>query len=377
MFVYFFVIFVLYFLFFMEIMGYNEKKSRMLFYIGAILVTFILAFRGDNVGGDTMEYCDYFEGKWGPYGTVDDPNPEFGVGFVFFSQLLSFLFGPSRFVFIFITSILTIVPFLYIVWRDSKYKLMPLCLYMTCFFLLSLSQTCIRQNVSLFFLFMLYILLTGKYGSSKWMYLGTPIMLVCSVLCHTTSVLTILLALFVFLVPLNRLTSGLLVVISAVFMLTMPNFTNVLLDRFFFYFSIFEDVQHFTDYAFVSGMERKSGFVSIFTMTIFICVYLRICSVKQLCNESLRSFPLKCLVWGVVFTFLLSGFQLGVRIVLFLTFMGITASPWELTKINKIIFTVSTITIMFFFAYNQIKYLAFSKSAITYDQLVPYNFIFE
>lgn len=95
MLVYAFVIFLVYLLFFVEIYRYSAVKSKRLFYIGAFLVTFILAFRGNNVGGDMIEYCYFFDGRGTiEYGTIDDPSDGFGIGFVFFSRFLRLINCP-------------------------------------------------------------------------------------------------------------------------------------------------------------------------------------------------------------------------------------------------------------------------------------------
>ena len=144
----------------------NLQTRKVLFYVASFIVVSLLAFRGNDVGGDTISYCGYFSGSGGLYGTFEQ-NDTFEIGFRVLCWLLMFV-SRSDFWFILTTSLITLLPFIYLINRDCKSsKILPLCLYMNVWGILSVTQTAIRQNISVSLFVIAYIIYTTKSIEQK------------------------------------------------------------------------------------------------------------------------------------------------------------------------------------------------------------------
>ncbi len=374
MFVYIFVFLIVFLFFLIEQNVNNKRYKKSLFLIGSIAVTFILAFRGDNVGGDTIAYCRFFDGKGSGYGTVNNPDPDIDLGFVWFSRFLR-LFGQSRFLFLFITSLITLLPWLYLIWRDCKYKLLPLCIYMTGFNLLILSQTSIRQNISVSLILIAYILLTSNSLRKRWKLLFVPIVVLYSLLCHKTSVITIPLVLIAYLIPISKKTSIIVLTASLLIGYIISDIANLLLEQFYFIFSSNEFADHLTGYYGQTQYESQAGLILL--VDYFIVVSILLMSPAMSFKQNIKNLPIKCLVWGSVLTFLGNGFVLICRIVLLPIVLGFITSPVYLTKKKYFLLRMALISCILVYEVYMIRFLCDPNASVETNHMLPYKFIFE
>ena len=120
------VIVVLLFLFLIEQKGISDKADKRLFLIASLFVFFVMAFRGENVGGDFLEYCHFWEGKDDAYGTWKEPNVllMYEPGLSWLCHFLHIFNDGDPFFFIFCTSAIILFPFFYIVCRDCKFRIL-------------------------------------------------------------------------------------------------------------------------------------------------------------------------------------------------------------------------------------------------------------
>ena len=117
-------------LFFLFVTEYRLRKNiSYTFWLGTFFFIALFAFRGDNVGGDTIEYCRYFEGKTSStYGSLKS-NDDIEIGFRWVCMALQKV-SLSRFWFLFSTSLLSLIPFVLIVKKYSIFHFFVLLLFL-------------------------------------------------------------------------------------------------------------------------------------------------------------------------------------------------------------------------------------------------------
>ena len=374
MFVYIFTSFLVLFFFKLEVISRNRNLNKLLFLVASFVVAFILVFRGDNVGGDTIHYCRFFDGKGSGYGTIDNPDYLIDLGFIWYCKFLRF-FSSNRAFFLIITSLVTIMPFLYIIYRDSKYKLLPLCFYMLSFNLLTLSQTALRQNVSLSLLFVVYIIFTSKNINGVAKYLVILTLTIFAFYCHSTSIVSVFMAIIVYFIPLRRWSTLLILFVVLGLMILRIDITG-------YVFSIFYDNSNVTDMThYITGYaddinENKFSLMSLLQILMLASVAF-LCSDKLYYDKNRYNFIMKCFFIGGAITVMGNGFVLICRIVYFLTFLGATISIDNYNGRKMLIPRLGLYLCLIALFFYQILYLSTQKSAIIHDHMIPYSFIFE
>lgn len=374
MFVYIFTSFLVLFFFKLEVISRNRNLNKLLFLVASFVVAFILVFRGDNVGGDTIHYCRFFDGKGSGYGTIDNPDYLIDLGFIWYCKFLRF-FSSNRAFFLIITSLVTIMPFLYIIYRDSKYKLLPLCFYMLSFNLLTLSQTALRQNVSLSLLFVVYIIFTSKNINGVAKYLVILTLTIFAFYCHSTSIVSVFMAIIVYFIPLRRWSTLLILFVVLGLMILRIDITG-------YVFSIFYDNSNVTDMThYITGYaddinENKFSLMSLLQILMLASVAF-LCSDKLYYDKNRYNFIMKCFFIGGAITVMGNGFVLICRIVYFLTFLGATISIDNYNGRKMLIPRLGLYLCLIALFFYQFLYLSTQKSAIIHDHMIPYSFIFE
>lgn len=171
-----------------------------------ILVLSVFAFRNVNVGGDTLKYV---------YEFTHDQYRGREIGYVLFCDFIRF-FGDTPFVYLFFTSLISILPFLLLIRKHSNNSILSL-LYVFCFFnLIICFETHIRQNIGTGFV-MLSIYIWEIVSSKSWKFWIIPLLfLVFGVLCHSSLYITVPLCLIIPFLPINK-KIGIIVVIAAFF----------------------------------------------------------------------------------------------------------------------------------------------------------------
>lgn len=363
---------ILLFFFLIEQYTYSEKLNRYLFYLGAFLVIGLLAFRGDTVGGDTDDYCDYFTGNGGSYG-IFETNDTFEIGFRWLCWILMKI-SRTEFWFIFSTSLITILPFIYLVNRDCKgSKILPLCLYMmTPWHVLSVTQTAIRQDISVAFVFITYILLTSNSSKKKWLrYLLSIISLGFAFISHTSSIVALPLLVISYFIPFTKKSSIIAVVGSFLIVMIARNIFSSIFDLFTQYMTGLEFAQHMIDTYYGNmdyALNQEVSFNRLGPATLLICLLIWMSEEGDFKNPYLR-----WLVVGGSLYNIGSTFPMIFRTVYLLLFLGIIFVPSHFKNKKNVIPKVILIMLIAFF----IRTFAVYMKPHQADQMLPYTFIWE
>lgn len=338
-----------------------------LFYFASFLVVGLLAFRGNNVGGDTIHYCGYFTGQGGYYG-IWETNDSFEIGFVWLCGLLMKI-ARTDFCLIFFTSLITMLPFIYLIWRDCKYsKIFPLCLYMTIWNILSVTQTALRQNLSVSLLFLAYIFYTRKY---KYKYIFVVLFLMLSFISHTSSLVALPILIGASFIKLNKKMAYILTIGSFVLIMIFKNLFSYIFDLFNQMMAGVAMASHMLDTYY--GNIRYSLDSEISFNRLAPATFLVILLIKMSTENDLKSNYLKYLVVGASLYNVGASFPMIFRVVYPLLFMGILYVPSGFSKAQNFISKFLLILLIVFFIRNQIVYL----KPGTDDKMLPYSFIWE
>lgn len=357
-------------LFLVEQKTKNSKLRMVLFYLASFLVVGLLAFRGNDVGGDTIHYCGYFTGKGGYYG-IWETNDGFEAGFVWLCGLLMQI-SRTDFCLIFFTSLITILPFVYLIWRDCKSsKILPLCLYMTTWGILSVTQTALRQNLSVSLLFIAYIFYTNKGIKNKYKYLVVGLSLWGSFISHTSSLVALPLMLGCTFVRFNKKTAYILTIGSFLFVMFFKNVFSSIFDMFNQIMAGVEMASHMLDTYYRSAgysLDSEISFNRLAPATLLVVLLIRMSS-----DDDMKSHYLKFLVIGASLYNIGASFPMIFRTVYPLLFMGILFAPMGLSFGKNNLSKALLFLLITFFIRNQAVYM----NPGTDDRMLPYMFIWE
>ncbi|WP_296259358.1 EpsG family protein [uncultured Phocaeicola sp.] len=357
-------------LFLLEQAAKNNKLRMILFYFASFLAVGLLAFRGNDVGGDTIHYCGYFTGQGGYYG-IWETNDSFEIGFIWLCGLLMKI-SRTDFCLIFFTSLITMLPFVYLIWRDCKYsKILPLCLYMTVWNILSVTQTALRQNLSVSLLFFAYIFYTSENIKHKYKYILAGLFLWLSFISHTSSLLALPLLIGCSYIKLNRKMAYILTIGSLVFIMVFKNAFSHIFDLFNQLMTGVAMASHMLDTYY--GNIRYALDSEISFNRLAPATFLVVLLIKMSSDGDLKSRYLKYLVIGASLYNIGASFPMMFRVVYPLLFMGILYVPSGLSKSKTLISRVLLILLILFFIRNQIVYM----KPGTDDRMLPYSFIWE
>lgn len=363
---------VLFVFFIIEQYSSNEKTNKYLFYIGSFLVVGLLAFRGDTVGGDTDDYCGYFTGVGGSYG-IYETNDTFEIGFRWVCGLLMTV-SRTEFWFLFSTSLITMLPFVYLVKRDSKgSKILPLFLYMAIQWnILSVTQTAIRQCISVSFVLIAYIIFTTHDIKKKWLrYALTVIFLIFAFISHNSSLIALPLMLVSYFIPFSRKSAIITVISSLIIILFFKNIFSDIFDIFAQYMAGVELAQHMLDTYYENAtyaLDAEISFRRLAPATFFVCLLIWLSN-----SEDCRKPYFKFLVMGTSLYNIGATFPMIFRAVYILLFMGIIYTPNNLKKAKSLFVKIVIILFLVYF----IRTFAYSLIPNQPDQMLPYYFIWE
>lgn len=295
-------------------------KGEKLYTTIAILLTFlILGFRGIDVGGDTYDYVTYFLGKTSKYDSAD-----FEEGYIFINNLLASI-SKTSFWFIFSTSLLTMVPFYYLVAKTKGNKLLPLCVYMCMWQILGASMTSIRQNIGIGFAITALIIFEEKPFKRKVTnYIVIAGLLLISLTCHSTMYFAIPLLILCHIIRFTKKSAIIAIVICFSLPLLVNNLASELFTMAYWYFGSL-DVGHIDFYYQNAQYAMQNiNFNSMAPHALLVCTYIYLSD-----KEELNSIRCKSLIVGECLYLLGSAFPLIFRIVLLLLMIGITFSPMK------------------------------------------------
>lgn len=359
----------------------NPQKNRSLyFFISSSLIFSVIAFRGSDVGGDTLEYVRFFKGEGSMYGSIDDSEME--VGFVLIARFLHF-FNESAMWFLFCSTLITLFPFFIIVKKYSSNKTIPLLLFMTTWSILPTSLCAIRQNFAVSLAMTAFLLFGSLRGNSiqdvkkqKSIIISIIIVCILSIMTHTSMMVALPLIVLAEFINLSRKYMYIIVLGSFVGALLIDNLFGELFQQFNIITQSFEYADRMNSYFENSKYEltNEVSFNRLGPSTLYVLIV-----VYKSSEEELHSFFLKCLVIGHSLFCIGASFPMISRVVYPLLLFGISFVPLSMNFRREKISKVLLILLLFFFVRTQFKYFAEYNISDNYYgvRLLPYKTIFE
>lgn len=375
------MIYILYILFFTVLflhekgyIGFELRKRT--FYFGSFFFIALFAFRGENVGGDTYEYCRYFMGKLSStYGILGD-NENIEIGFQWFCMLMNRI-CKTPFFFIFTSSILSLLPFILLV---KRYSSMP---NLTYFYILCSNfmnyvvniETHIRQNISGAFIMMalLLFLQNGIKWNNKKNFVAILSFCVVAVYSHTTSYVLLPLLIIIILVPFKKIYSISMIVVAVIISLVFVDTITNLFVGLNFMLNPYEELGNITRYI-ESDTYGTSNKVLRLTHSLPIAFWT-IYNVYKADDEENNNIFIKCMVIGTVVSIACGSFGMVFRMVFLYQLLGCVYIPKKIAQDKRALF-VNLIPYVYLF-YRIIVMVASSSNYDTDTHLLPYNFIWE
>lgn len=354
-------------LFFLEIGGGESKSKRQLFfYVESFVVFFILAFRNYNVGADSILYTNYYS----------DPSTYWGTmpwGFETFCNFLKLFSGKWQF-FMVVTSIVSLIPFLYYVKKEAVIVSFPFLSFLFCWDLLWLLETPIKQTTAITFFFGGYLLINSD-NQYKWLRKVLALgIIVFSILIHSTIVFVIFIFLIFHYVSFSRKWAVISIIISVVLSSSIITFIPILYDKLEMYslvFQLFDNVQN-------HAQDVATGLIT-YDIKKYLLPSLYVIIVLMMCSEDeMKSLPAKCIVAGTIIFNLFIAFPNIPRVVLPLTLIGSSLYPCYYKrndrKMDGLLVRAHILMIIMFYYLHLKKCIEF-KSEMDAD-ILPYSFWF-
>lgn len=302
----------------------NQQRRMNFFYVESFLVLFILAFRNYNVGADSILYTNYFT----------NPNSYHGQmpwGFELFCDFLK-LFSENWQFFIFITSVLAVIPFLYYVKKNASIVTFPFLTFLLCWDLLWLLETPIKQTTAITFFFFGYLLLSTNTEKRTFIKIVLGVLIIVfSIFVHSTIVIAISVFVLLHFLRFSKKTAVICILVSVIFsssvMIIIPSLFNTL-ESYAMAFQLFYNVQNHAE-------DVASGLITydikkILLPSVFVILVILMSSQKQM--ESLSA---KCIVASTIIFNLFVSFPNIPRVVLPFTLIGTTLCPLDYRLIKK------------------------------------------
>lgn len=304
-------------LFFIEVGTRQSKAKRLLLlYFETAIVLVILAFRNYNVGADSILYTSY-------YSNPSTYLHQMPIGFELFCNFLKFFSNQWQF-FIFVTSVLSVIPFFYYVKKYDRIVTLPFLTFLLCWELLWLLETPIKQTTAIFFFWWGLMILDKSSSSHKiarWI-VGL-VLIAFSIMTHSSMVLVLGVLIVLHFVHFTRKSAILSIVISVIISSSIIPLIPGLFDKlesFTMAYELFYNVQNHTE-------DVATGLITYdikkyLLPSIFVIVLILLCS-----EEEMKSFQAKCLVVGTLIFDLFVAFPNIPRVVLFFTLVGSALCP--------------------------------------------------
>lgn len=358
---------VFFILLFLEIKGpYAEPRRLRFFWIETILVFAILAFRNYDVGADSILYTSYYS----------DPSTyehEMPIGFDFFCKFLRTFTNNWRF-FFFVTSLLAIFPFCYLVKRYATIVSLPFLTFMLCWKQLWLIETPIKQTTAIAFFFLGYILFCNyQKKKSLLLVIIAVALIIFSLLNHSSLIFIAPFFLLIHFIKLGKKLSILLVMstvgLSSILILVIPALYDTL-RMYTMAYSLFDNVGNYE-------MDVATGLES-YNMKMFLMPSIYVSLLIAMCDEKeVNSIAAKSLVLGTVIFNLFASFPNIPRVILFFTIYGSSLCPMAIlhrrTSKKTSIYFLALVLMMFAFFYIHLKLCINFKPTMDADYL-PYSF---
>ncbi len=378
------IIVILLFLFLIEQKGISEKADKRLFLMASFLVFFVMAFRGENVGGDFLEYCHFWEGKDDVYGTWKEPNIllMFEPGLSWLCYFFHIFNDGDPFFFIFCTSAIILFPFFYIVYRDCKFRVLPVLLYVILWGLLDISYTGLRQVIGVSICLTAYIVWTTSFKKNKYKIILTTLLFGFALSFHTSMYFTVPIFVgFLFIKKIGKRICVLFLFLSLLFGILFAKFAPLLFDTIGSLFTSVEFLFRFDHY--FEGNTHEDGLTTAVIGLQQIITTLVVCLIVYLSNLSNRniiyavSLTVGCSMVNIFVSFPQAG-----RFIYPLLFLGIVLTPTYMMippkRLSKwLLFTFIIILSLHRIYLWETSYDNKSSDAYIYNQMFPYKFIWE
>lgn len=356
-------------LFFIEVGNKQSEARRLRFlYFETAIVLFVLAFRNYNVGADSILYTSY-------YSNPSTYLHQMPVGFELFCNFLK-LFSRQWQFFIFVTSIISIVPFFYYVKKESAVVSLSFLTFLMCWELLWLLETPIKQTTAItFFWIGLMVLKNASCGHKYIRWIIGLVFIAFSILTHSSLVMIMGVLVLLHFVNYSKKSAIFSIVISVIVSSSIIPLIPGLYDRLVTYttaYQLFDNVQNYTE-------DIATGLITYdikkyLLPSVFVILLVLLCS-----EDELKSFQAKCLVTGTVIFDLFVAFPNIPRVVLFFTLIGSSLCPRRYRSLlfggKQSILCWAHILILFAFYYIHFTKCVYFKPTMDAD-ILPYSFWF-
>jgi hypothetical protein len=357
-------------LLFVEIGGKHSKAQRMNFFrLEAFIIFFILAFRNFTVGGDSPTYVWYFMKS--PKYSFD----EMPWGFELYCNILRFILNDWRF-FMFVTSVIAVAPFLYLVKKYAKLVTLPFMTFLLCWNQLWLLETPMKQTTAIGFFFFGFLLLYNSKDKKRKIlrYFWGIAMIAWSFLTHSTMILFAPLALALPFIKFSKKISIVIVLASVVVSSSIIIYIPDLFYGFTDYaaaFSVFDNIGNNYIEDINTGLETLN-LNAILPQSLYVIFFILLCSYKDL-----QTYPAKCLIVAPIMLNLVVSFPNSPRVILYFSLIGSALCPEGIFDTlkkgkGKVLFLGLVLLMIAFFYIHLMTCINFKPAAGQWSSL-PYS----
>lgn len=202
----------------------DDKLNRFLFVAISSLIVGVVAFRSENIGTDTPGYYSYFLNPSIGYAHYEQSDIEFGYNL--FSDIVRSIYKDGNF-FLSLCAFISIIPFVYLLLKESENKLLSLFLFVTLgttttYYILFFSM--VRQCIALGII-CIGLYLFHKNKLNKWYKRLIPVIIAFNF--HHTSFLALPLF-FIDYVKISKKIACISLILSLVIGFSLMNYIKIL-----------------------------------------------------------------------------------------------------------------------------------------------------
>lgn len=355
----------------LEISGLLSHKVS--FWLSSLLVVFIIVFRDKSVGGDTERYWQFFQDFGNTYyGTPDSPGEGMEPGFVAIGKLFIAI-TKNGYLWIAVTGLLNMIPYMILVKRESYIKSIPFFLMVSNVWgLISTEITALRQIYAVSFAICAYLIYTSNIKRKKKLIL-TVACLIMSMMTHNSMLIALPLLLIAYFLKIKPKYGLIAMVSSLVIVLVVPNIFSSIFNEFYAQMRFVDAASRMTDYYDNANYDLtyEISFNRLGPQTLAGCLVVWLGRK----DEKTSMFALSCIVLGICMYNIGAEFPMMTRAAFALTLVGSTYVPVGFMKKKNRIARWIYILLMIFFLRTSIKY--YNNYEETGGHLIPYTFIWE
>lgn len=376
--IYFIIEVIFLILFLLQISNHGDqritcKEDHAYFMFALICLYGLMALRNNTVGGDTYSYSQFFVNKISIYGTLNNPNPNIEIGFVWVMRLLSKISHTVFFV-IFSTSTIFILSFYLLLKKNAIYCVLPLIVYMLYWRVIQCSFTAMRQMIACsFFVYAYYIWTLPNIKCKKIIVIS---ILILSFFTHTSMAIAIPMALVALFVPINRKNAYIIIFLAFFISQVEKLFFHELFTQFNLLFEEYDMFDRMLSYYDNDAYELKYNYTIGYLPNILYVVSLLLMANND--YEDCRDFRRNCLVLGCAIYNIGLSFPMMSRASYLLLFVGITYIPKDFfVAIRKEKCFVPLAISLIYVLYRTYVFYENPVGDSIGDRMFPYLFIFE